>query len=193
MNSTAETEIKQAIKKSSKSAIIIGLIVIVIGTIAVAYPAGIGKVSAIIIGVFLVMGGLTRMVFAVVSLSMGTMLWRYVYAILMVVSGIWILINPDMGLEALTMAIAIYFIVDGVTQLVYSFSLMPIGGGVFLLVSGIISAIIGIVILSKWPESSLYFLGIYIGIKFIIDGLMLAATGNAVNKSIESNPTAINH
>ena len=180
----SQKTIQKAIKKGSKSIIIIGILALVLGILALIYPAGFGKISAVVIGVFLVTGGILRLTFAVVSYSMGSLLMRYFYAILMIIVGIWITMNPDMGMEALTIIMAIYFIIDGITEIIYSFSLMPIGGGMYLLISGIVGVVLGILIFSKWPESSNYALGIYLGVKFIIDGLMLAITGYAVRKTV---------
>lgn len=92
--------------------------------------------------------------------------------------------NPNMGLEALTMVVAIYFIIDGIRDVVLSFSLVPIGGGMFMLLGGIISSILRGIILSKWPESSIYFLIIYLGVKLIIDGLMHTFMSNALYKTV---------
>jgi len=105
--------------------------VLLLGIIAVIYLAVIGKISVVVIGVFLVIGGMLRLTFSIVSFSMGSLIMRFLYGLLMIIAGIWILMNPDMGLEALTLIMAIYFIVDGITGLVYSFSLMPIGGGIY--------------------------------------------------------------
>jgi uncharacterized membrane protein HdeD (DUF308 family) len=179
----AETKIQKGLIKTSKSVILIGILALVLGIVAVIYPAGFGKISVVVIGVFLVLGGILRLTFAIISFSMGSLLMRYLYAILMIIAGIWIIMNPDMGLEALTLIMAIYFIIDGITGIVFSFSLMPIGGGMYLLISGVIGVVLGILIFTKWPESSNYALGIYLGIKLMLDGLMLALTGNAVRKS----------
>jgi len=168
--------------KTSKLVVLLGVIVFILGIIAMIYPASFGEISTVVIGVFLLIGGMLRFIFAIVSFSMGSLLTRYFYAILMIIAGIWIIMNPDIGLEVLTIAIAVYFIIDGFTQIIYSFSLVPIGGGLFLLISGIIGILLGILIFSKWPESSNYVLGFYIGIKLVIDGLMLAATGSAIRK-----------
>jgi len=163
-----------------------GLLAFILGIIAIAYPAGIGKFTAVVIGVFLVLGGIFRLSFAIVSFSMGSMILRYLYAILMIIAGIWIISNPDTGLAALTMVMAVYFIIDGITEIGYSFSLMPIGGGAFMLLSGIAGLILGGLIFFHWPESSNYALGIYLGIKLIIDGAMLSLTAYKVRKSAGS-------
>ncbi len=182
MNS--ETTIIKGIDRASKSVVYIGLLVLFLGIIAIAYPAGIGKFTAVVIGVFLISGGIFRLSFAIISFSMGSMILRYFYAILMIIAGIWIVSNPDTGLAALTMIMAVYFIVDGITEIAYSFSLMPIGGGAFMLLSGIVGLLLGGLIFFHWPESSNYALGIYLGIKLIIDGAMLSLTAYTIRKSV---------
>jgi uncharacterized membrane protein HdeD (DUF308 family) len=182
MNVVTNSILKEGLVKSSKSLIIFGVLVLIIGILAVVYPASVGKISTIAIGIFLIMGGVFRLSFAFLSTSIGSMLLKYLYAFLMTGAGVWMVMNPDMGLEALTMVMAIYFIIDGITAALISFSLMPIGGGWYLLISGIIGVVLGIMIFSHWPESSTYVLGIYVGVKLISDGLMLALTGSAIRK-----------
>ena len=181
-----KTTIQKGAIKTSKPVIIIGILALLLGIIAIIYPAVIGKISVVVIGVFLVIGGLLRLTFSVVSFSMGSLIMRFLYGLLMIIAGIWIIMNPDMGLEALTLIMAIYFIVDGITGLVYSFSLMPIGGGIYLLISGIVGIVLGILIFYRWPESSNYALGIYLGIKLIIDGLTLSLTAYSVRKTAKA-------
>lgn len=178
-----ESTIKEALFKGSKSVIILGVLALILGVVAIIYPDYLGKITTIVLGMFLIIGGLLRLSFAVMSVSMGSMLLKYLYAFLMAGAGIWIVLNPEMGLEALTMVMAIYFIIDGITAIVYSFSLMPIGGGWYVLISGIIGVVLGVMIFSHWPESSNYVLGIYIGVKLVIDGLMLSLTGSAIRKA----------
>lgn len=170
-----------------KNVMITGILLLILGIVAIVYPEGFGKISAVTIGVFMVIGGVLRLTFAIVSISMGSMLVRYLYGLLMIIGGVYIVMNPVMGLEALTILMAVYFIIDGFTEVIYSFSLMPIGGGMFLLFSGFIGIVLGVLIFSKWPESSSYAIGIYLGIKLIVDGLMLTLTGNAVKKAAQLN------
>ncbi len=181
-----KSPINKGVKKISMSVIYIGILAFILGIIAIAYPAGIGKFSTVVIGVFLVAGGVLRLIFAIVSFSMGSLLMRYLYAILMIIVGVWIISNPDTGLSVLTMIMAVYFIVDGITEIGYSFSLMPIGGGLYMLISGIVGLLLGGLIFFKWPESGNYILGIYLGIKLIIDGLMLSLSAYTVQKTAES-------
>lgn len=177
--------ISEIVKKSVKKVMIVGILIAVIGLIAIIYPEGFGKVSVTMIGAFMVIVGFLRLTFAITSYSWGSLFIRYIYGILMIIGGVWVIGNPDMGLEALTVVMAVYFIIDGLTQFFYSFSLIPIGGGVYLLLSGILSLGLGVFIFMEFPESSTYAIGIYLGIKLLLDGISLALTGKAVYKTTQ--------
>jgi uncharacterized membrane protein HdeD (DUF308 family) len=183
--------IQNSAKKATNAMIFMGVLALILGIVAVIYPAGFGKISTIVIGAFLIIGGVFRMTFAMLSVSVGSLIMRYVYAILMIIPGIWLIMKPEMGLEVLTVVMAIYFIVDGITAMGYSFSLMPVGGGMFLLFSGLIGILLGVLIFTGWPETSTYVLGTYLGIKLIADGLMLAITGRSIRKSVKNVQTNI--
>jgi uncharacterized membrane protein HdeD (DUF308 family) len=180
------TTLEKGIKKSSKTIILFGALIVFLGIIGIIYPAAVGKVAAVTIGIFLVIAGIFRLSIAFLSSTMGMAILRFLLAIFMIIAGGWTIGNPEMGLEALTMVLAIFFIIDGLTEIGYSLTLIPIGGGAWFLFSGIISVILGVLIFSKWPESSNYALGLYVGIKLLFDGLSFALTGWALGKASKS-------
>ena len=179
-----ESILQQKLNKASKWLLIIGLLLVVLGIAAIVYPDSFGKFSSSVIGVFLVIGGFMRMMFAGVSPNFGSMLLKWLFALLMVIAGVYIVANPDMGLKALTLVMGVYFLVDGVTTVFYSFSLRSFGSGSYLMLNGILGIVIGVLIFSKWPESSMYAVGIYVGVKLIIDGGALAITGYILRKTL---------
>lgn len=182
----SQITVKDGIKKSLKTITLTGILTLVLGIIALVYPEAFGKVTVSVIGVLLVIGGVIRLVFAAATYSMGSLFMRFLYALLMTGAGIYIVSNPSIGLEALTIVLGVYFIIDGITAIIYSFSLMPLGGGIYLILSGALSLLIGIMIFSNWPEASNYVIGIYIGVKLVADGIMLALTGHSFKKAIET-------
>lgn len=118
------------------------------------------------------------------------MIIRYLFAIIMIIAGVAMVTNSDMGLEALTLLMAVYFIIDGVAELFYAHSLRKIGRGRFLFIGGIASLILGILVYSKWPESSRYAIGLLLGVKFLLDGFSLTTMGYFLRKALnfgESN------
>ena len=185
-------QIKKNITKAAKALIITGVLILVLGIVAIIYPASSGRIATATMGIILIVGSLFRLGFAIFSVSMGTMLLRYLLGILMLLAGVWLVANPDPGMEILTFILAAYFIADGVLAIFYSFSLRPIGGGWYLLFSGIISIALGVLIFANWPQSGNVVLGIYIGIKLVLEGLTQVLTGTAIRKAIDSISARLN-
>ena len=64
-----ETTIQKGVEKASKFINIIGILAIVLGIIAIAYPLGFGKVTATVIGFIFIIGGVLRFIFAIFSVT----------------------------------------------------------------------------------------------------------------------------
>lgn len=176
-------EMQQLIIRASKSTLIIGICTILIGIVAVLHPTVAGQISTISIGIIITLSGTLRFGFALFSYSIGSMIMRYLFAIVMIVAGVWIVSNPDMGMQALSMFMAIYFIADGITSMAYALTLSIMKGSRYLIAGGVISILFGILIIAHWPDSSNVVLGSYLGIKLIIDGLAFTLTSNLLRKS----------
>ena len=177
-------KIKKGLTRSAGTLIITGILILVLGIIAIVYPASAGKMATATLGIIMVIGALLRLSFAIFSFSLGSMILRYLLGILMLIAGVWLVANPEPGVERLTMVMAGYFIADGLFAIVYSFSLRPIGGGWYLFFNGIVSIALGVLIFSKWPESGNLALGIYVGIKLVLEGLFSILTGTAIRKTV---------
>ena len=169
--------------KFSKSLVSIGIFIFVIGIIALIFPVAFGQATVIILGVIFIIGGILRLSFAIFSFSTGTMILKYLASILMIIAGIWLIANPDMGLNILTIFLAVYFIIDGISSISYSFTMVPVTGGAYLLAEGIISIILGILIWSHWPATGKFALSIFVGIKLLFNGMALIMTGKMLKRT----------
>jgi uncharacterized membrane protein HdeD (DUF308 family) len=139
--------------------------------------------TVVILGVVFIAGGVLRLSFAIFSFSTGTLMLKYIAGILMIIAGIWLIANPDMGLNILTVFLAVYFIVDGISAISYSFSMKPVTGGAYLMAEGIISIILGILIWSHWPATGKFALSIYVGIKLLFNGMAIIMTGKLLKRT----------
>ncbi|NPA35508.1 MAG: hypothetical protein GXO47_01545 [Chlorobi bacterium] len=168
--------------KFSQSLVSIGIFIFIIGLIALLFPVAFGEATIIILGILFFIGGVLRLSFAIFSFSTGTMALKYLASILMIIAGIWLISNPDIGLNILTVFMAVYFIADGISSVSYSFTMIPVSGGSYLLAEGIISIILGILIWAHWPASGKFALSVYVGIKLLFNGLALVMTGKLLKK-----------
>jgi uncharacterized membrane protein HdeD (DUF308 family) len=92
------------------------------------------------------------------------------------VVGIILLTNPGVGAIALTLVLAVFFLVGGFMRIIAGLSFdLPHKGWAIL--NGIVAVLLGIALWVHWPLSGLYFIGLAIGIELIFRGwawLMLA-------------------
>lgn len=172
--------------QSLNHVMILGILMAALGVAAVASPEIAGNITAGAIGAFLFLGGLLRLFAASVSTSWKTLAVTVFYGLIMASAGIWAMANPEMGLQALTLLVSAYLVIDGIAQMYYCFKIRPIGGGYYLLINGLISLGLGALVFAKFPESSFYFIGLYIGFKLLLDGIIMTYVAARITKEVES-------
>ena len=163
----------------SQRVLVLGIVLAVVGIICMFVPFQTGKALSVILGIFLIIGGVIRTMFAFIGLTWGSTFLRFLYGVLMIVVGVWLVSNPDAGVRALTIWLAVYFLVDGIVAVVYSFELRPIGGGGWFLLDGIMAIVLAFMIWVQWPFSGDSAIGILLGIKLLLDGGSLIGLGIA--------------
>ena len=157
--------------------VLLGIVLIIGGVIVLGDVAMASFFSAIVIGIVAIVGGAFEIIHAFWTKGWGGFIWHVVLGVLYIIAGIYILNQPVAGLLALTWIIAVVFLASGVVRLFVGFQYWSEGGWLLVL-SGVFGIIAGIIILSGWPESSLWVLGLLLGIDLIFSGvgwLMYAA------------------
>jgi uncharacterized membrane protein HdeD (DUF308 family) len=95
-----------------------------------------------------------------------------------------IFIHPAIILGVLGLLIAIYLLISGFSSMVLSFELQS-SAKTFSLFNGLITLVLGVVVLTNSPFSSAWIIGLIIGVTFIFDGIALLSIANQVNKTQE--------
>jgi uncharacterized membrane protein HdeD (DUF308 family) len=95
-------------------------------------------------------------------------------AAMIVTAAIVLLNNPVAGVLAVTMMLAVYFIVSGIGETIGGFAgrYRSTGWAVF---DGVISILLGLMLLASWPSSGLWFVGFAVGVKLFFLGCGLCA------------------
>lgn len=95
-------------------------------------------------------------------------------AILFGVGGFLLVTKPVISAETLTIFMAMFFLIGGLFQLVASIALALPGWG-WQVFDGIISVILGALVLAQWPISGLWVIGLFLGIHLIFYGFSWVA------------------
>jgi uncharacterized membrane protein HdeD (DUF308 family) len=139
-----------------------------------------GASATLLVGVLVLAAGIVRIVWAFGSDSFGKGLLKLVIGVLTLLAGIFLLAHPLFAMGVLTIVLAIYFVLDGIAEIVAGFKRRPHLGWLWMLIGGIVSILLGIFIWRQFPLSGIWAIGVLLGIKLFFIGLMMITAGSVM-------------
>lgn len=106
----------------------------------------------------------------------GGFIWALLFGLLTLAVGLSLIFDPLAGMISLTILVAVLFLVTGIVKIMLSFSLRPLTGWGWVLLSGIVSLVLGIMILADILSAATQVLGILLGIELISNGVLFLFT-----------------
>lgn len=154
------------------SILIRGIIAIAIGIILLAWPASTIRVLAYVAGILFLLDGLIETVWSIVLLfrreSFGIIMARGIVGLLV---GILLLAKTGFALTFVVILLAIWAIVSGFAELIVAFEMPPMSGRSLVGIAGLISVILGILLLAL-PLETVYVIIVVFCIFLILGGIL---------------------
>jgi uncharacterized membrane protein HdeD (DUF308 family) len=172
----------EALSKNWGWLLALGILMIILGVFAIGTPVMATIAFQVVLGWLLVIGGIAEAIHAFMAQSWRGFLFELLSAILYVVVGVLLLVNPLLGAAALTLLLAVFLVVEGIFKIVMALRVRDHRGWGWLLASGILSLILGAMIWAQWPASGLWVIGLLVGIQLLFTGwslVMLALAARA--------------
>jgi uncharacterized membrane protein HdeD (DUF308 family) len=155
----------------------LGVLLALLGIAAIIYPAVATATINTLAGVLLIIAGVLGFGFAFGARDTGGVILWIVVALLAIVVGIVFLSAPDIATVTLTVVLAVWFIISGLTKIVAAFEQRGRTGAGVVAVNGVLSLILGVLIAAELPDSSDWAIGLLLGIMFLVDGVALIVLG----------------
>jgi uncharacterized membrane protein HdeD (DUF308 family) len=150
----------------------LGLALIALGSLAIYSVVAATFASVIFFGWLLIIAGFIQFGHALYARKWNWFLLQILLSIFSIAAGGLILYNPTTGALSLTLLLSFLFIVQGAMRIVLAL-MKRYDHWVWVLISGILTLILGILILMQWPYSGLYIIGLFVGIDLIFNGWAL--------------------
>jgi heme/copper-type cytochrome/quinol oxidase subunit 1 len=117
----------------------------------------------------------------------GGVLWQVLLAIVYGIAGIYMLMNPLLGVLSVTLLLAVFLLAEGILEIALYFRIRRVRHGGWILFDGIVTLILGILIWAHWPSSSVWVIGTLVGISLMFSGISRFTLSPAVR---DLSPTA---
>jgi uncharacterized membrane protein HdeD (DUF308 family) len=149
--------------------VLLGIVLTMAGVVILGDVALATRISAFIIGLFAIIGGAFQILHALWTKGWGGFIWHILLGALYIALGIVLVSQPVTGALILTYVLGLAMLLSGIVRVFLSFSHWREAGWV-MLISGVFAALAGLVVLTGFPVTGLWVLGLLLGIDLISHG-----------------------
>jgi len=154
---------KEKLKEFSTLSIISGIILAIAGFLAIIHPIAGSLAFVVFLGALFIAVGLVQCYTTFKAHQKSAGAWFK--ALLLLITGILLLIWPVSGIAAVAISFQM------------SLDLKPLKGWWMAALNGVLSFLLGIIMIIGWPFSAPFTVGIIVGVSFLMDGIVLIYLG----------------
>jgi uncharacterized membrane protein HdeD (DUF308 family) len=173
------TVVARTIREHSTFFLVEGIILLVLGALAILLPPFATLAITIIFGWIFLISGLMGWITTLGARGVPGFWWSLLSSVLATAAGLILLLQPSRGAVSLTVVCVIFFIIEGFATIAYAFEHRRelAGRWEWMLVSGIVDLVLAVIILAGLPGTAIWALGILVGVNLIFGGAALIAIG----------------
>lgn len=170
-NETAVNAVFGTLKKNWGWLLAVGILSILLGTIGLYMTFALTLATVVLFGALILAGGVLQLVQAFSCKGWKGVLGHVLIALLYIAAGILIIKDPVLASGVLTLVLAGILIAVGVIRITMGIQHRKAAAGWYWSVlSGIVSILLGGMILFEWPVSGLWVIGLFVAIELILNG-----------------------
>ncbi len=159
------------INKNVNVSLIIGVLLIVLGIIAIAQPSISTIFAETWFAVILASAGVGKLIYAFQTRDRGGFIWKLLLSVLYIATGIMLLVYPSTGVLTLTLLLGSFLLTEGIFELILAFRLRPQQNWTWVLGDGIITLLLGAMIWFQWPFNAPWLIGTLVGASVLFTGV----------------------
>lgn len=160
--------------------LVTGILLLILGSVGIFLPALMSLEIVLFIAALLIVGGIFWAIHTFKNNPKSFIDW--LKPVLLLISGGLMLFYPTPGIAAVGLLLAIYLLLDAFGSFALAHAIHPIQGWGWMTFNGIASLILALLFLIGWPATSLWLVGLYVGISLFFDGWALIILGWAQRK-----------
>lgn len=160
----------------------LGVLFMLGGVIALSCVATATASAVFVIGIMMIMGGVAEIIAAFSVKEWGKFLLWMLLGVLYIAAGIIAIEHPIRAATILTLMLGIALVAGGLLRLFLAFQMKESTSWGWVALSGVVTLLLGAMIIAQWPASGVFVLGIFLGIDLIFIGSGWITMGMALRK-----------
>jgi membrane protein HdeD len=161
--------------KFSKFSKIAGIVFMLLGAAGIIFPMFMTFAVVALVAFLMLTGGIVAAYFTWMSDRGDWVGW--LKSFVLIAASLYLILYPGISAAAIGLLLTAYFFIDAFSGFALTASVYPGKGWFLWLINSVISLVLGVLFLAGWPFSSMYLVGLFVGISLLFDGLALFVNG----------------
>jgi uncharacterized membrane protein HdeD (DUF308 family) len=174
---------RETVKRHSLWYLVQGGLMIVAGILALVYPVASSFAVVFLLGCVLIASGIVQGISLIDARDVPHFWLQLVSVVLSIIVGVLLIRYRGAGLLVLTLLLLVYFMVEGISKVIFSLTIRPFPNWGWVLASGIVTILIAFYLWASLPITAIWLLGVLLGIHLICEGAALGYLAWRVRES----------
>ena len=158
----------------------LGILLMILGAVCIVGDVTATFATVLVFGWLLLISGIVALVHAFRTMTWNGFFLSMLSALFRGFTGYLLIRYPLVGAASLTLLLASFFVVGGVFRAIGA-GMMKFPRWGWSVFSGLVSLVLGVMLLTQLPVSSIWFIGFAIGVDLIVDGASLIGFATAIH------------
>ena len=167
---------RETVKRHSLWYLIQGGLMVLAGILALVFPAISSVAVVVFLGWLLIFSGILQAISLIGARHVPHFWLQLVSVVLFILVGSLFLRNPGEGLLTLTLLLIVFFMVEGISKVIFALTIRPFPNWGWVLGSGIVGILLAFYLWASIPVSAVWLLGVLLGIELICEGAALTSS-----------------
>lgn len=175
---------RKRVKQHSFWYIVQSGLMILAGILALIFPVISSAAIVFFLGWLLIFSGILQAISLIDARHVPHFWLQLVSVVLSVLVGVLFLRNPGAGLLTLTLLLIVFFMVEGISKVIFSLTIRPFPNWGWVFASGVISILLAFYLWANTPVTAIWLLGVLLSIELICEGAALGRMAWHARKSV---------
>jgi uncharacterized membrane protein HdeD (DUF308 family) len=174
---------RETVKRHSLWYLIQGVLLVVAGVLAVIYPVVSSVAVVVLLGWLLIASGVLQGISLIGAGHVPHFWLQLISLILAVLVGLLFLRDPEQGLLTVTLLLIVFFMIEGISKVVFALTIRPFPNWGWVLASGLVGMLLSAILWASLPVTALWLIGLLLGTQLISVGAAIAYLAWQVRRS----------
>ena len=164
---------RETVKRYSLWYLLQGVLMVIAGVLALVYPLLASVTLIYLLAWVLIISGAVQAIGLIGARHVPHYWLQLISVVLAILIGVLLLRQPESGLLIMTLLLIVFFMVEGISKVIFALTIRPFPNWGWVLGAGIVGILLAVYLWANLSVASEVLLGVLLGIQLLVEGAAL--------------------